>query len=150
MARRRNPFDELEEMFERMSRQFENFGQQFEESSEGLGIDLSGTNGMSLDLADHGDEYVVTADLPGFEKDDIDVRLHDDHLHIDAEGETKTEEGEGEYLRRERTQRSVSRSVALPEPVDEENVAAEYHNGVLTVTMPKITTSEESHSIDIS
>ena len=149
MARRRNPFDELEEMFERMSRQFENFGQQFEESSGELGIDLSGTSEMSLDLADHGGEYVVTADLPGFEKDDIDVRLRDNHLDIDAQSETRTEEGEGEYLRRERSQRSVSRSVALPEPIDEENVSAEYHNGVLTVTLPKIEASEGSHSIDI-
>jgi HSP20 family protein len=147
MARRRNPFDELEEMFDRMSQQFENVGRQFEESTEGLG--WQGGTQMSLDVADRGEEFVVTVDLPGFRRDDIDVRLHDDRLHVDADREEETEEGDGEYLRRERSQRSVSRSVSLPEPVDGERVTAEYNNGVLSVTLPKVEGSEESREIDI-
>ncbi|RBI63028.1 Hsp20/alpha crystallin family protein [halophilic archaeon] len=147
MARRRNPFDELEDMFDRMSRQFESVGQQFEESTESFG--WQGGTQMSLDVADRGEEFVVTVDLPGFEKEDIDVRLRDDRLSIDAEREEEMEEGDGEYLRRERSQRSVSRSVSLPEPVDGENVTAEYNNGVLSVTLPKMDGSEESREIDI-
>ncbi|WP_440006749.1 Hsp20/alpha crystallin family protein [Halomicrococcus sp. SG-WS-1] len=147
MARRGNPFDEIEEMFDRMSRQFESVGQQFEESTGSLG--WQGGTQMSLDVADRGEEFVVTVDLPGFEKEDIDVRLHDDRLSIDAEREEKIEEGNGEYLRRERSQQSVSRSVSLPEPVDGENVTAEYNNGVLSVTLPKIDGTEESREIDI-
>lgn len=147
MARRGNPFDELEDMFDRMSRQFESVGQQFEESTESFG--WQGGTQMSLDVADRGEEFVVTVDLPGFEKEDIDVRLRDDRLSIDAEREEEMEEGDGEYLRRERSQRSVSRSVSLPEPVDGENVTAEYNNGVLSVTLPKMDGSEESREIDI-
>lgn len=134
-------------MFDRMSRQFESVGQQFEESTESFG--WQGGTQMSLDVADRGEEFVVTVDLPGFEKEDIDVRLRDDRLSIDAEREEEMEEGDGEYLRRERSQRSVSRSVSLPEPVDGENVTAEYNNGVLSVTLPKMDGSEESREIDI-
>ncbi|USZ66734.1 Hsp20/alpha crystallin family protein [Halorussus salilacus] len=152
MARRRNPFEELEEMIDRMSRQFE--------ESMGGGDWQKGLrvgSGMSVDVADRGDEYVVTADLPGFDTDDMDVSIRDDVLRIEADREEATEEGdegdegdEGRYIRRERRHQSVSRSVTLPEGVDEGNVSAEYRNGVLTVTLPKMVEGDDSHHIDIS
>ena len=143
MARRNNPFDDLEEMLNRMSRQFRGMGQEFEDASGGWSA-----GGTSLDVADHDDSYVVTADLPGFETDDIDVSLRDDRLVIDAQRQEQSEEDDEQYLRQERTQRSVSRTVTLPGRVNEDDVSAEYHNGVLTVTLPKAG-DEDSHSIDI-
>ncbi|WP_135825007.1 Hsp20/alpha crystallin family protein [Halorussus ruber] len=149
MAGRRNPFEEIEEMMNRMSRQFEGMG----------GSDLSELTGQrggtSIDLAERDDEFVVTADLPGFEKDDIGVSLRGDQLRIDAEHEEAREEGdedeEGRYLRKERRHQSVSRSVSLPGDVDEEGVSAQFRNGVLTVTLPKLSAGEEdSRQIDIS
>lgn len=141
--RGRNPFDELERFFDRMSRQF----------GESWGEWEMGTNmgSMSIDVADHAGEIVVTADLPGYSREDIDVRLSDKQLRIDARRQQATEQSgeEGDYIRRERTQRSMSRSVTLPEPVDEEGVSAKYTNGVLTVTLPKLHASGESRSIDI-
>ncbi|WP_227352922.1 Hsp20/alpha crystallin family protein [Haladaptatus salinisoli] len=145
MARRRNPFDEIEEMFERMSRQFEGMGRQLESG----GMDLQ-SGGMSLDMADRGDEFVVTADLPGFRKEDIDLTLRDDRLRIAAQHEEETEEGDEEYIRKERSRRSMNRTVTLPDRVDESNVSAEYRNGVLTVTLPKADGSDESHDIEVS
>ncbi|WP_049969101.1 archaeal heat shock protein Hsp14 [Haladaptatus cibarius] len=144
MSRRKNPFDELEEMFERMSRQFDEMGGQF-----GGGMDWQ-TGGISVDVVDNGDEYVVTADLPGFEKNDLDIALQENRLRISAEHESEVEEEGEEYLRQERSQRSVSRTVSLPDPVDESSVSAEYRNGVLTVTLPKISGSDDSHNIEIS
>ncbi|WP_158058474.1 Hsp20/alpha crystallin family protein [Halorussus halophilus] len=147
MARRRNPFDELEEMIDRMSRQFE------DSMSSGDWTKFGGRAEMSMDVADHGDEYVVTADLPGFEQDDIDVSLREDVLTISAEHAEETEEAEeddGRYLRQERRHQSASRSVTLPESVDETGVSATYTNGVLTVTLPKMEAEEEdSTHIDI-
>jgi HSP20 family protein len=146
MAGRRNPFEEIEEMMNRMSRQFEEMG----------GSDLSELagrrGGTSIDLAERDDEFVVTADLPGFEKDDIRVSLRGDQLRIDAEHEEAREEGEeGRYLRKERRHQSVSRSVSLPDDVDEGSVAAQFRNGVLTVTLPKTSAGEDdSRQIDIS
>ncbi|MFC4548889.1 MULTISPECIES: Hsp20/alpha crystallin family protein [Halorussus] len=150
MDRRRNPFKEIEEMFDRM-------GRQFEESMGGMGGmgDMSGMGEqMSMDVADHGEEYVVTADLPGFEKEDIEVSLREDQLTIRAEHAEEREEGDesdGQYLRKERRHQSTSRSVTLPGEVDEQGVSAQYRNGVLTVTLPKATSDDgDSHSIDIS
>ncbi|WP_255291591.1 Hsp20/alpha crystallin family protein [Natrinema sp. CBA1119] len=109
------------------------------------------TAGMGIDLADRGDEFVLTADVPGFETDDIDLRLADDTLHITAERTKESTEEENEsYIRNERTRRSMSRAVQLPESVDEEAVEASYRNGVLTVTLPKTEPTEpEETSIDI-
>ena len=79
----------------------------------------------------------MTADLPGFEKGDIDLRVTDQTLHLEAEDEDTTEETDGEYGRRERRRAAVARSVPLPEAVEVDDIAATYENGVLTVRMPK-------------
>lgn len=146
-------------MIDRMSRQFE-------ESMRGPDWQtaMDGTS-ASIDVADRGEEFVVTADVPGFDTEDIDVSIREDVLRIEAEHEEETEESkgsggesgggdggeQGRYLRKERRHQSVSRSVTLPEQVDEENVSAEYQNGVLTVTLPKLDEQEDdSHHIDIS
>ncbi len=144
MAKRKNPFDEIEELFERMGRQFEDMGSQF-----GGEMDLQ-KGGISVDITDHGDQLVVTADLPGFEKDDIDITLRDTRLRIVAETESKVEEDDEQYIRRERRQRSVSRTVTLPEPVDESGVSARHRNGVLTVTLPKLSGDDDSHNIEVN
>ncbi|MFT4883396.1 MAG: HSP20 family protein [Natronomonas sp.] len=140
----RNPFDEIERMFDRMSNRLEPFDEGVFEGA------------VAIDVEETDDAYVVTADLPGFDRDDIDVELAGDRLTLSATHttETETEEGEGDdegrYLRRERRQQSVSRSVRLPEPVDESATEAEYHNGVLTVTLPKETEGDSGHDIPIN
>ena len=145
MAGRKNPFDELEELFERMGRQFESMGDQF--GGGGMGWQ---PGGMSLDMADRGDEFVVTANLPGFEKDDIDISLRGDRLRISAESSAETEAGDEDFLRKERRQQSMSRTLTVPEPVDETGVSAEYKNGVLTVTLPKEMDEDDSHDIEVN
>lgn len=143
---RTNPFEQLERMFERMSRQFEEATAEWEpEESFGLGALRS----FDVDVADREDEFVVTADLPGFEKDDIDVRLSDRTLRIHAKREEATEAEEENYIRRERRQRSTSRSITLPGPVMSDDVDASHTNGVLTVTIPKDTTTAEGRPIEI-
>lgn len=126
-------------MFERMNDQFG----QFDDMS------MPATQSLSVDLADREDSFEVTADLPGYEREDIDLSVADRTLRISAERDESTEEGEGNYLRRERRRRSVSRSLTLPEEVEEDAASAAYTNGVLTVTLPKATGDEDSRSIDI-
>lgn len=134
----RNPFDEIERMFDRMSRQFDPF-------EEGL---LEGS--VPVDVEDTGEAYVVTADLPGFDREDIDVQLAGETLTLSADREASTDaESEGRYIRRERRRKSVSRSVRLPEPVDEDGTEATYADGVLTVRLPKVGAAE-GHDIPIN
>jgi HSP20 family protein len=128
---RKNPFEEIERMFDRISSQFEEF-----EPERALGGDVA------VDLVDTGDAFEVVADLPGYAPEDIEVTLPDTQtVRISASQETPTEEESDEadrrYLRRERHSRAVSRTVSLPERVDEEGTTASHDNGVLTVTLPK-------------
>ena len=145
MSMRGNPFEELDRMVERLSKQFEEASDEW-----GSTWQMPGLEDVSVDVEDRNDEIVVTADLPGFEKDDIDVRLANNQLRIRADREESSETSEeGEYIRRERSHRSMNRSIQLPESIDEETVSARYKNGVLTVTMQK-TTPTKGKSIDIS
>ena len=134
---RNNPFDEIERMFERMS-------EQFEDAQPGRMT----TGTVLVDVEDRGDEFVVTADLPGFDREDIQLNLRDDTLELSASRETTEETGSGTFVRHERRRSDVSRSVYLPEPVVAEETSAVHDNGVLTVTLPKVT-SEESGGTDI-
>lgn len=147
MSSRSNPFEELEHLFERMSRQFDDATRMWEtESPFGQ---LSGEmKSMSIDLVESDDEFVVTADLPGFERDEVEIQVTDHTLRIEAEHEEVTEESEEEYLRRERRHESMRRSIRLPDEVDKEGVSARMKNGVLTVTLPRLE-AEEARSIDI-
>ncbi len=137
---RRNPFEDLEDVLERVSRQVE-------EGMTGGGLQIPSQ--VPADVVDTGEEFVVSADLPGYETDDIDLTLTDGTLRLEASRTDDREVEEGEYLRRERSQQAVSRRLRLPEPVEEEAVAAGYEDGVLTVHLPKVSGSEGSKSIDI-
>lgn len=131
-----NPFEEIEQLFDRMS----------QELGEGT---LAGVAGSILvDVEDRTDAFVVTADVPGFSKDEIDVTLSDRTLRIAADRETEAEETEADFIRRERHRESASRTVRLPEAVDEEGISATYEHGVLTVTLPKIG-GDGGHRIEV-
>jgi HSP20 family protein len=153
MTDRNNPFDELERLIERMTRQFDQL-------DEHTGMGRAGSDEeppaarTSLDVADHDDAFVVTVDVPGFDKDDVSVQLREDALTISAEAEARKEsereDDDVTYLRRERSRRSVRRTVTLPSPVDADETTATYRNGVLTVRLPKVEPDEgPGESIDI-
>ncbi len=137
---RRNPFEDLEDVLERVSRQVE-------EGMTSGGLQVPSQ--VPADVVDTDEEFVVTADLPGYETDDIELTLTDGTLRLEATRTDELEIEEGEYLRRERSQKTASRRIRLPEPVDEDGVAAGYEDGVLTVHLPKVSGAEGSKSIDI-
>jgi HSP20 family protein len=147
MTTRSNPFEELERMFERLNRQFEEVSE-----SWGTGEAVDPWTGrfesMAIDLVERDDAYVAHVDLPGFDRDEIELRVTDHTLHVEADHE-ETEATEGEqFIRRERAERAQERSVRLPDEVDTDAVEASMNNGVLTVTLPK-TEEETATKIDI-
>ncbi|MFP4626970.1 MAG: Hsp20/alpha crystallin family protein [Natronomonas sp.] len=133
----RNPFDDIERMLTRMSQQFEDFEPE------------SFTESIPIDIEDTGDSFVLTADLPGYQSDDIDVELAGESVSISATRDEETEEEGERYVRRERRHRSVSRSVRLPGAVDEAETEADFNNGVLTITFPKRDV-DNGHSIPVN
>ncbi len=89
-----------------------------------------------LNLRREGDTFVVTAELPGMNVEDLNIHVEGDTLTL--KGERKhSDPGQGaSFHRRERTSGTFQRSLALPNGVDAENVKANYKDGVLTVTLP--------------
>ena len=113
-----------------------------------------GTGTISVDVVDRDDHYEVTADLPGYERDDVELTLADGTLRIAAErADESTTEGsddeEAQYVRRERRRTAVSRSIDLPQPIDEDDASASHKNGVLTVELPKVDPGTSGRTIDI-
>lgn len=102
-----------------------------------------------VDVIDRDDEVVVRAELPGVEKDDLDVSISDTAVTI--KGETKHEEKEekGDYYRSEISRGAFTRMVGLPSYVDTENTKAKFKDGVLELTLPKVEkTKRRSIKID--
>ena len=91
------------------------------------------------DIRDAGDRYILEAELPGFQKEDIKLDLKDGILTISAQhSENKDEKDDkGQYIRRERRYGSFTRSFDVT-GVDEEHITASYNNGVLELSLPKV------------
>ena len=91
----------------------------------------------SVDIYETENELVVKADLPDVELKDIDVRVENQTLTIAGERKfEKSDPGKG-YHRLERSYGRFTRSFAVPNAFDTENIAADYKNGVLSVSLPK-------------
>lgn len=116
-----NPFHDLDELERRF----------FSDNSIGE---------FKTDIRDNGNEYILEADLPGFRKEDIHVDLDDNTLTITAERHSDYEEKDkkGNYIRCERSYGSFSRSFDTS-GIDTTNIKAAYDNGILKLTLPKVT-----------
>jgi HSP20 family protein len=91
----------------------------------------------SVDIYETENELVVKADLPDVELKDIDVRVENQTLTIAGERKfEKSDSGKG-YHRLERSYGRFTRSFAVPNAFDTENIGADYQNGVLSVSLPK-------------
>lgn len=114
--------DEFDRMLERFSREWPSF-----ENGDGWR--------WGLEVEDEDDAVIVRAEAPGFEAGDFDVQVSDDRLVLRAakKAETKGKEGKTTEYREQKCYESIT----LPAGIDKGKVDAKYHNGVLTVTLPK-------------
>ena len=98
----------------------------------------NGLRAFKTDIKDEGDHYLLEADLPGFEKNDIHLELKDNALTISAERHSEYEQKDkrGNYVSCERTYGSYTRSFDTT-GIDTEKIKAAYDNGVLKLTLPK-------------
>lgn len=92
---------------------------------------------FAVDIAETQKSYEITADLPGFDEKNIEVKIANGCLTIKGEKQEETEEKKKDYYLHERTFGSFERSFRLPEGVDDEKLEAVFKKGVLTVTLPK-------------
>jgi HSP20 family protein len=94
---------------------------------------------VRVDVVEKNGSYKVRADLPGVKKENINVRIDGNIVHIDAETQDAKEfkEDGGKVLRSERYYGSVSRTFSLADDVDESKATAKYSDGVLSLELPK-------------
>lgn len=91
----------------------------------------------ACDVSETPEAYQVRADLPGIKPDDITVQVMGDAVRITGERKEEKEEKDKTYHRIERRSGSFCEVLQLPGPINEEKIQAEFHDGVLTVTLPK-------------
>lgn len=104
-----------------------------------------------VDIEEREDKYVVTADVPGFTKDNMDVEIENNVLSISGRVDDRTETTDTErgFVRRERRYGAFRRSFRLPEEVDPDKIKASFSNGILQIEIPK-THHKPSRRIKIS
>jgi HSP20 family protein len=92
-----------------------------------------------VEIVENDKEYVLTAELPGLKKDNVEVQYQDGVLTIRGEKKEERKEGNGDsrYLLWERSYGAFQRSFTLPSDVDANKIEAAFSDGVLTVRMPK-------------
>jgi HSP20 family protein len=102
----------------------------------------------SVDIHETPDHYVFIAELPGLTRDDFQIQVHDGHVTISGQRRERDLFAE-RYHRIERGHGSFSRTFQLPAPIDGDAVAADFRDGVLTVTCPK-TADNKAHRIRVT
>lgn len=135
MSRRNDLFDYMGDLFDAPRSFFDN---------------RAARNILQADVSDTDNEYTVKIDVPGMDKEDIHLGYDDGVLTISAHRSTFKDDSDkkNNLIRQERSEGSVSRSFSLPN-VDKSNIHAKLNNGVLTVTLPKTTASDDDDSIEI-
>jgi HSP20 family protein len=91
----------------------------------------------AVDIVEKDNAYVITAELPGIDEKNIDVKLVNDALTIKGEKQEEKEEKKKDYYLQERHYGSFERSFTLPPGVDADKIEASFSKGVLTLTLPK-------------
>ncbi len=91
----------------------------------------------AVDIAEDGAGYKVTAELPGMSEKEIEVAVSDGMLTLKGEKRQEKEQNDKNFYLSERAYGSFQRNFTVPEGVDRDKIAAEFANGVLTITMPK-------------
>ena len=96
------------------------------------------THLMKTDIKELKDKFEITMDLPGYEKENIEMTIEDGYLTIHAKTENKNEDkDDGKFVRKERFYGECSRSFYVGEDITENDVKASFKNGTLKIDVPK-------------
>lgn len=128
-----SPFGEVQTLQDRINRMFDDFFR------PDLSLDTAmGSVYPPVNIVDHENELVLEAELPGVKKDEVQIEVHGNLLHLKGEKKTSREVNEDNYRLREVHTGTFSRTFTLPTDVDAEKVKAEYRDGILRITLPKV------------
>jgi len=122
----------------RMNRMFDDFFGDFGRP----GLEAVSRFMPRIDIAETDEQIRVTAELAGLDEKDVEITLHDDILTIKGEKKQEREDKSERRCLSERSWGAFSRSIALPDNVQQDKIEASFKKGVLTVTMPKAAPEE--------
>ena len=100
-------------------------------------------NLMKTDIREDENSYLLEVDLPGYSKDDIKIDITDGYLTINAKVEKEDNDENKNYVRRERFTGEVTRSFYVGENIKEDEVKANFKNGILTLEVPKLSLEDQ-------
>lgn len=116
------------------------FWSEFETAFEGF---------PKVDVIDKGETLLIRAELPGVEKDDLDITINDDRLMIEAKREYREEEKEESWFRNEMAYGRMARTIYLPVEVEGDKAKAELKKGILEVMLPKVKATR-AHTVKVA
>ncbi len=133
-----SPFEEMERFMEGM------FGSRWPRRFHGGWPSSLESGGLferpfpRVDVLDKDDEVIVTAEIPGVKKEDLDVSVIGGRITIKGSSSDEKASEKGDYYRREISRGEFSRTLSLPAETDIAKAKASFDNGVLTVSLPKL------------
>lgn len=128
-----DPFRDLITLREKMNRLFEDAVTARGEEKDMI----SSTWAPSVDIYETENALILTAEVPGVDENNIEIKIEDNTLSLNGERKFEKETKEENYHRIERSYGSFYRSFTIPRQIDQEKIKAEHDNGVLRITMPK-------------
>ena len=131
---RKNNFDLFDELFED-----DLFPREFYSKKE--------RNLMRTDIKEKNDKYVFDIDLPGFEKENINLSLNNGYLNISAKVNKEDNHDDHKFVRKERFYGECSRSFYVGDDIREDDVKAELKNGILKIEIPKKQIENKSNEV---
>ena len=137
-----DPLSEMNRMFDQM------FGGLARRAGGGPETQVAGWS-PAVDVVQDGEDLVVRAEIPGAKPEDVDITVHNGVLTISGKLEEEREEERSGYLVKERRSGSFRRSLHLPQDVDEDQIKANFENGVLEVRIPGAAAAQEPKRIQI-
>lgn len=93
----------------------------------------------TLDLEDRGKDFLLTAEIPGFKKEEIEIQVQDDTVEIRGNRRTSQDEKVKGYVRKERSSEQFYRRLKLPEQIKADSSQATLKDGLLELVLPKKT-----------
>lgn len=129
-----DPFRDLVTLRERMNRLFEDAVSTARSEEKDM---ISSSWAPAVDIYEDENQLVLTAEIPGINEKDVEIKIEDNTLSIHGERTLEKETREENYHRIERAYGSFYRSFTLPNHIDQDKIQAEHENGVLKISMPK-------------
>jgi HSP20 family protein len=145
-----NPFDEIRRLQSEFNRFFEDFWRKQDFSVPVTQSQfISGFREPLADIKETNSEYIVTMELPGINKSDIELNVTDSDLEVKVERKEAIEERGSDFIRSERSYRGFYRNLRFPSKVIPDEATARYKDGVLEIRIPKAEVSKKTKKIEI-